>query len=245
MDAGLDSTLLQQFSGARQELLSYLSRLVIRPHIADDLLQTVYLRCLEAKERLPSTSEGMRAWMFKVASNLAIDEVRRHASWRETMMGDLREVAVASDAFVARSKALAGTPETKAIAREHLVACMACTLRNLPERKAAAVLLKEVHGFDLADTAQILDASPTQVKNWLQEGRAVLNERYGQTCALVVKAGVCYQCVELDGFFGSNQGAPMPEGSGLEARFAIASEQRQQPWGAWHGIMWDLIDEVR
>ena len=241
----MDDLLTPSFEAARGELLGYLSRLVLRPPVAEELLQTTYLRCLEAGARLPESPEGRRAWLFRVATNLAFDELRRHSTWRETALQDMRALAQVSDAFVERSRAMAGTPETKAIAREHLVACLACTLRNLPERKAAAVLLKEVHGFAIDEIAGLLEATPGQAKNWLQEGRAYLNERYGATCALITKQGVCHQCAELDVFLAEGDADPLPGARNLEARFAIAAADRARPWGAWHRIMFRLLDDLR
>lgn len=228
----------------RDELTAYLCRLVIRPALAEELAQTTYLRCLEASATLPDTADGQRAWLFKVATHLAIDEQRRHGNWREEMLSDLRTRALADAAFVAQSKALASTAETRAIAREHLVACFACTLRNLPERKAAAVLLKEVHGFSLVETAEILDARAAQVKNWLQDGRAFLQQKYGSSCALIAKRGACHQCVELDGFMAAGQGNPLVGAQDIGERLRIVAELRARPWGAWHRLMFQLIDEL-
>lgn len=240
----MENPLTAEFERARAELTAYLCRLVIRPAVAEELAQTTYLRCLEARERLPTSVDGVRAWLFKVATHLAFDEMRRHHTWREDMLSDLRTAAVADAAFVAQSRALAGTPETRAIAREHLVACVACTLRNLPEQKAAAVLLREVHGFSIAETADLLGATPTQVKNWLQEGRGHLDARYGTTCALIAKKGVCHQCVELDGFMGANQGSPLARAHDVGERLRIAADLRAQPWGRWHRVMFRLIDDL-
>lgn len=240
----MEHVLTQQFNSARGELASYLCRMVLRPQVAEDLVQTTYLRCLEAMDRLPSSHEGVRAWLFKVASNLAVDELRRHGHWRETMLSDLREIATEDEDFQARSRAMAGNPETKAIAREHLVACMACTLRNLPHLKAAALLLKEVHGFSVSETAQILDVTPVQIKNWLQQARGYMTQRYGSTCALIVKEGVCHQCVELDGYMASGQGSPVTTDTSLEHRLELARYSNQQTWGAWHKIMFQLIDDL-
>lgn len=240
----MDNLLSSQFDIVRKELAAYLCRLVVRPQVADDLVQTTFLRCFEASDRLPGTSEGVRAWLFKVATNLAFDELRKHSTWRETMILDLRDVAEADRALVERSMAMTGSPETKAIAREHLVACLACTLRNLPERKAAALLLKEVHGFTVKETADLLDATPTQAKSWLQEARAYMDGRYGTTCALIAKNGVCHQCVELDGFFSSGEGNPMKNDSTLDARIKIASDLKDRPWGPWHRIIFELIDDL-
>lgn len=240
----MEDTLTHQFNHVKSELTSYLCRLVLRPQVADELVQTTYLRCLEASGRLPDSHEGVRAWLFKVASNLAFDELRRHSTWREFMLADLRDAAQADAGFLAKSRALASSPETKAIAREHLVACIACTSRNLPEQRAAALWLKEAHGFSVAQTAELLDATPAQVKNWLQEARAHMEHRHGATCALVNKTGVCHQCIELDDFFAAGQGNPLKQRADIEARFQIASEMRAQPWGPWHRMMFELVDEL-
>ena len=240
----MNELLVTEFEDARQELLAYLCRLVVRPQVAEDLVQTTYLRCLEADERLPESREGVRAWLFRVATNLAFDELRRSATRRESMLQDLRLRADASSEFQASSRNLVGTPETKAIAQEHLVACISCTLRNLPERRAAAVLLKEVHGFAINEAAKILDATTAQTKNWLQEGRAYMKARYGETCALITKSGVCHQCVELDGFFAAGAGSPLADRDDLKARFAIAAQFRTRPWGTWHRLMLELVEDL-
>lgn len=240
----METALASQFEGVRGELTAYLCRLIVRPQVAEDLVQTAFLRCLEASERLPDTEEGIRAWLFKVATNLAFDELRRHSTWRENMLLDLRNAAEADSALVEQSRAIVGSPETKAIAREHLVACLACTLRNLPERKAAALLLKEVHGFTVGEVADLLDATPGQAKNWLQEARGYMTERYGTTCALIAKKGVCYQCVELDGFFSAGQGTPLSGNTDIDARLKIASDLRERPWGKWHRMVLGLLEEL-
>lgn len=237
-------TLSRQYVAIRKELKSYLCRLVVRPQIAEELVQTAFLRGIEGHRDLPESDEGLRAWLFKVATNLAFDELRRHSTWRESMIMDIRDSAEADQALVEQSLAMAGTPETKAMAREHLVACFACTLRNLPERKAASLLLKEVHGFSVDEVADLLGASATQVKNWLQEARAYMNERYGLTCALIAKNGICHQCIELDGFFAANQGSPLAADTTLDARIRIAAELKDRPWGAWHERILALIDDI-
>ena len=240
----METTLTRQFTSARRELTTYLCRLVIRPQVAEDLVQTTYLRCLENSQSLPDSNEGVRAWLFKVASNLAFDELRRHANWRETALQELRDKASADAEFVHLSRSMKSTPETKAIAREHLVACLACTLRNLPERRAAALLLKEVHGFTLTDTAALLDATTAQVKNWLQEARSYMDTKYGTTCALITKEGVCHQCVELDGYFGAHQGAPLTADCSIDARLRIATLHKDDAWSPWHRKMFELLDEL-
>lgn len=76
----MEQILGDQLDSVRRELAAYLCRLVVRPQVAEDLAQTAFLRCIEASERLPDTSEGVRAWLFKVGTNLAFDELRKHST---------------------------------------------------------------------------------------------------------------------------------------------------------------------
>lgn len=233
----------------RPELTAYLGRLVLRQPVAEELAQTALMRAWEHRHELPQELERARAWLFRVATNLAFDTLRRHSHQREHLMGDLRDLATASDAFKARSQAMSGTPETKAIAREHVAACLACVMKRLPERRAAALLLREVHGFSIDETADMLQATPAQVKNWLQEARADMAREFDSTCALVHKQGVCHQCHELDAFMAAGQGSPLPQAQdgdvGVDQRLALVRQQAAQGWGAWHRIMFELLDEMR
>ncbi len=235
----------QLYERLRPELTAYLCRLVIRPAVAEELTQTAFVRFLESRNGPTEPLESARAWLFRVATNLAIDERRKHSSWRENTMMDLKAAAEADAGFVARSQELASTPETGAIAKEHLIACFACVLRNLPEQKAAALLLKEVHGFSLAESAKILNATENQVKNWLQEARGYMDSKYRTTCALITKEGVCHQCVELDGFFRSNRGRPIEGGADhLAERIELIKADRSKPWRKWHRMMFGLLDSL-
>lgn len=242
----MDDGIADIFEAVRPELTAYLCRLVVRPHVAEELAQTAFVRIIESGGGSPDSNAGIRAWLFRVATNLAIDELRRHSTWRESTVADLRAAAETSPEFVARSEALVGTPETKTIAREHLAACFACVLRNLPERRAAALLLREVHGFTLNETAGMLEATEGQVKNWLKEARAHMHDRYRETCALIAKQGVCYQCVELDQYFAARQGSPLSAGDDhITARTEVLKELRTRPWGKWHTSLLSLLDDLQ
>jgi RNA polymerase sigma-70 factor (ECF subfamily) len=228
----------------RRELVNYATRLVVRASVAEELAQEAALRLLQ-DERLPDDDGQIRAWLFRVVSNLAIDHLRRHSTWKELVLVDTRERAVADPEFVAESQQMRGSPETAAIAREHLAVCFACTLRNLAPKQAAALLLREVHGFSTAETAETLEASVVQVKNWIQQARRTMEERYAHTCALVTKQGVCHQCVELDAFFNGQHRDPLDDTArNVEARLAILRETREAALGPWHRRMLRLVDDV-
>ena len=228
----------------RRELLAYAMRLVVRPEIAEELVQEAAVRMLDSTA-LPSEPGAARAWLFKIVTNLSIDYLRRHSTRREQVLVETKEHCARDEAFVAHARSLRGSPEQKAIAKEHLAVCFSCTLRNLAPYEAASLLLKEVYGFSTSETAETLESTPIQVKNWLQRARRTLKARYAQTCALVAKEGVCHQCVELDTFFNGRLRDPL-EGTArdIEARLDILRSQRETSLGPLHRRMLRILDDV-
>ncbi|MFO0556662.1 MAG: RNA polymerase sigma factor [Polyangiales bacterium] len=236
--------LAEGFKRNRRELTTYLTRMVVREDVAEEIVQQCAVRALESNS-LPIETSEVRGWLFRVATNLAIDYLRKHSTWREDMLVDTRARAVADQGFVAESKLLAGSVEMKSIAKDHLAVCFACTLRNLSPHESSALLLKEVYDFTVEETASVMGATFGQVKAWIQSARATLAAKYAESCALVVKQGVCFQCVELDRFFGANEGDPL-EGSArdVDARLVVLRAKREAPLGPWHRNMMRLVDEV-
>lgn len=241
VNTGMHADVYEQCRG---ELVGFATRLVVRPEIAEELAQEAALRLLNAPD-LPDDCVQVRAWLFAVVSNLAIDHLRRHSTWRELVLVEIRGRAERDGEFLRAAQSLRGSPELQTIAREHLTVCLSCTLRNLPPEQAAALLLKEVYGFTVSEVAGMLDASAVQVKNWLQHGRRRLEERYAASCALVAQEGVCHQCVELDGFFNGQARDPL-EGTrrDVRARLNVLRDSRTSDLGMWHRRLLELCDDL-
>lgn len=236
--------LAEGFQAHRRALAGYVTRLVMREDVAEEIVQQAAVRALE-QEDLPQEPGELRAWLFRVATNLAVDHLRKHSTWREGILDEVRERAEANVGFVAESRLLAGSAEMKAIAKDHLAVCFACTLRNLSAQESSALLLKEVYEFTVEEVARVMGATFGQVKAWIQSARDALRTRYGTSCALVMQQGVCYQCVELDRFFQAGAGNPLEGTAGdLDARLAIVRERRETSLGPWHRQMMRLVAEI-
>lgn len=232
------------FQANRKMLAGYLTRLVVREDIAEELVQQAAVRALE-QETLPADAGEMRTWFFRVATNLALDHLRKHSTWREGVLGETRGRAEDDAGFVAESRLLAGSPEMKTIAKDHLAVGFACTLRNLRHEESAALLLKEVYDFTVEEVARVMGASFGQAKAWIQSARAQLKAKYDASCALVAQEGVCFQCVELDRFFQADQGDPLAGTErDVKARLVVVRERREAPLGPWHRQMMRLVEDV-
>lgn len=236
--------LTRAFCRDRAELVAYATRMVTRPDVAEELVQQTAVRMLEGA-RAPLDDSAQRAWLFRVLTNLCIDHLRRHATWRERSLTTARERAYADTQFVRDSRALVRSPEMRAAAREHLVACFSCVLRNVPPQQAAALLLKDVYDFSVEEAARVLGATFAQVKNWLQSGRATMAQQYARDCGLVSAGAACGQCMEVDSYFEAGAGSPL-EGTAkdLRARLHILREDRAKPLGLWHARLMQIVDDI-
>lgn len=232
------------FQSNRKMLAGYVTRLVAREDVAEELVQQAAVRALE-QESLPEDAAEMRMWFYRVATNLALDHLRKHGTWREGVLDATRGLAEADAGFVAESRLLAGSPEMKTIAKDHLAVCFACTLRSLRHEESAALLLKEVYDFTVEEVARVMDATFGQVKAWIQSARSRLKAKYDTSCALVAQEGACFQCVELDRFFGAERGDPLAgTHRDVSARLAVVRERRDAPLGPWHRQMLRLVEEL-
>lgn len=240
----MQATLTTELAALERPLRAYLRRLLLQPDLAEDIVQSTAVRALEAGTHCPQDAQGLRRWLFTVATRLAIDERRRHSSWRELSLADVRPVAESRADFVARAEARRGSPEMATIAREHLAICFSCVLRNIEAKRAAALLLREVFGFTVEETAEILEARFAQVKNWIQEARAQMERRYEDTCSLLNKRGVCHQCIELDSFFNGRTRDPLEGTRGdVDARLAVVRDSAQGDMNGWHRDLLGILTE--
>ena len=116
----------------RDEVLGYLRRLLGAP--ADDAWQETFLRALRAYGRLQHGRQ-LRAWVFTIATNVAMDELRAKPS-DSVLLAD-----VADGAAAGRERSSAGELRRPAYRElEHLT-------DGLPPTERAAVVLR--YGYDL------------------------------------------------------------------------------------------------
>lgn len=142
----------------RPDLHSYCLKLTGNLWNAEDLSQDTLLRAFAVIGRgdlhgAGSRVSNARAYLFRTASNTWIDQVRRRR--RERPPPPAPDIAPAAEAS-------AQLPDA------------AQALFSAAPQERAALVLKEVFGFDLAEIAEILDTTPGAVKSALHRARARL-----------------------------------------------------------------------
>jgi RNA polymerase sigma factor (sigma-70 family) len=140
----------------RDELARFLAA-TIGPQEADDCLQETLIAALRAYPRLRDGS-NVRAWLFTIARNKALDEHRARAR---------RPVP----ALVPEDSGSA--PVATATAEDDE---LWDAVRSLPPKQRAAVVLRFVNDLPHGDIARVLDCSEAAARRSLHEGLAKLRE---------------------------------------------------------------------
>jgi RNA polymerase sigma-70 factor (ECF subfamily) len=166
-DESAFDVLFQRWSG---RVLRFLERMIREPAVAEELLQETFLRVHRARATW-EPSARFSTWLFTIASNLALNELRRpfrrsvHESTDAEREGSPLELAADAPAVddVAHARRLGGDVEG--------------ALASLPERQRAALLLTAVEGLSYAAVAASLGTSPQSVKALVHRGRSRLAEQ--------------------------------------------------------------------
>lgn len=145
------------------ELFGYLSRLVGARDVAEELLQETFLR-LVREVRGGRTPEQPRAWLYRVATNLAASRGRRISAMGRTL-GRLR----LGDPQPSLEPGVVGRE-----ARDELLA----VISQLGSDARSALLLS-AQGFSGAEIATFIHRSPLATRSLLFRARAVLRSELG------------------------------------------------------------------
>jgi RNA polymerase sigma-70 factor (ECF subfamily) len=151
--------LLQKY---RTPLINFLFRMVRDSATAEDLAQEVFLRVYRARKRY-SPSAKFTTWLFRIATNLALNSVRdnRH-----------RQMDVSIDAPVEEDEAPLQLPAREMRIDEHMIErdraeFIRQAISSLPEKQRVAVLLHKYEEMDYAEIAKILECSESALKSLL------------------------------------------------------------------------------
>ena len=140
----------------QHSLLRYLRDLLSRREDAEDVAQETYLKLVQAGA-LEHSEVRVRAFMFKVATNLAYDRFRQRRSrgrQDDSELGALPDDAPAADGVVALEQGLSIVERT---------------LLGLPARCRQVFLLRVAHEWSYEAIAERLEVSKRTVEREMQQ----------------------------------------------------------------------------
>ncbi|HYB61751.1 MAG TPA: RNA polymerase sigma factor [Methylomirabilota bacterium] len=170
----------------RTPLVNFLYRIVRDQGTAEDLAQEVFLRVYRARlEYAPSAK--FTTWMFRIATNLALNALRDGRHRQQEISMD--QQAVHSDEAASPWEVADRRPgvEHELIQRDRAV-FIRRAIAQLPEKQRAAVLLHKYQELDYDEIARILECSESALKSLLfrayESLRVQLAPLVGQSAAV-------------------------------------------------------------
>lgn len=168
------SDLEQAYREMYPALQSYLQRKVRQPEQADDLVQETFYRALKALQagtgRLPTTIKEYRSWLYRIATNLAIDTIRR---WKCLVWCDLDEASTMS---------ATGQDADPQDIYSHLeeAETVRAALRRLPNHYRRALVLYYLRGLTTVEMARRIGITPGASKMLLKRARSAFAQHYSK-----------------------------------------------------------------
>lgn len=155
------------YAAHRDGVFRYLRRIVGGHDAATDLTQEVFLRVSRAG--MPDATEtGQRAWVFKIARNLALNHVR-DGRRRPTMVPD---------------------PQALTPATQELGVALRDAVAALPAIDRDVFLLREIVGLSYGEIAAACDITVESVRSRLHQARQALRRALGRTLDVRSQRGV-------------------------------------------------------
>lgn len=152
-------------------LIRWLTKKLRDSDVARDVAQTVYMRVWAFSET--ETVENPRALIFKTASNLALNELKRRNRF------DRRHVAALDNEEndpLENVAALTPSPETQTAMRED-VALTLEAIRQLPERPRRAFMMNRFDGLSYREIAAAMNVSESSIEKYMIEALKILREK--------------------------------------------------------------------
>jgi len=179
--AGNDAAFTQLVSRYKGSLTNYLNMMVSDYDTAVDLSQETFLRVYRNIHRYSNLYQ-FSTWIYRIATNLAIDEMRyrkrRGRVFYKNIWGS--RPATENDAPEFELTDVRRGPRDEMLRKESSQV-LGDAIRSLPEKYRTAFIMKEVQELPYETIAKVLNCSPGTIKSRLHRARELLQrklERY-------------------------------------------------------------------
>ena len=160
--AGNGRELEAAYADNRERLLGYLTRRLKCRHAAEDILQDVFLAIPSVRSIRPV--ENPRAFLFRIAGNLAINRSKQEARRRQLREANAAILWTAVDEV---------TPERRLLGEE-AIAQLDAAIAQLPERTRQILAWRRIDGLTNREIAARLGISQTAVEKHMRNAMTAL-----------------------------------------------------------------------
>ena len=158
----------------RRPLVSFMYRMARNAAVAEDLAQEVFLRVYRSRASYEASAK-FTTWLYRIATNLAVNHARDTRHERAEVMVSLDE----PDEETGTTLDLADgaiTAEQAIVQRERLLSIRR-KVEALPERQRLAVVMHKYQQMDYRQIAEVLKLSESATKSLLFRAYETLREQ--------------------------------------------------------------------
>ena len=158
----------------RRPMLNFMYRMAHNAAVAEDLAQEVFLRVYRSRESYEASAK-FTTWLYRIATNLAVNHARDTRHERPEKMVSLDE----PDEDSGRSLDVADgalSAEDMLVRKERLSAIRQ-RVQGLPERQRIAVVMHKYQQMDYREIAEVLKLSESATKSLLFRAYETLREQ--------------------------------------------------------------------
>src|SRR3954463_8348391 len=159
----------------RRELHVHCYRMLGSFDEAEDALQEALLRAWRSFDGV----EEIRAWLYKVTTNVCLDALRRRRRRApvDNLIAEVPWLTPYPDHLLDEVAPSEEEPDAVVVARETIELTYIALIQSLPARQRAALILRDVLGWSAAETAGALQTSVAGANSALQRARATIGDQ--------------------------------------------------------------------
>ena len=174
--AGNEAAFTQLVSRYKDPLTNYLNMIVSDYEIAVDLCQETFFRVYKNIGRYSNVYQ-FSTWIYRIATNLAIDEMRFRKRRGQVFYNNVWSSAAArEDGQEIDISDRRRTPRDEVLLKESS-RVLGDAIRSLPEKYRTAFILKEVQELQYEEVAKVLGCSAGTIKSRLHRARELLQRK--------------------------------------------------------------------
>jgi RNA polymerase sigma-70 factor (TIGR02960 family) len=160
----------------RRELHIHCYRMLASFDEAEDAVQETFLRAWRSRERFEG--ELFRAWLYRIATNVCVDLIRRRSRQVPTLhsFAEVPWLQPYPDRLLDEVAAGDDQPDAIVVERETIELAFLAALQVLPPRQRAALIVRDVLGWPASEAATLLETSVAAANSALQRARATMQE---------------------------------------------------------------------
>ena len=161
----------------RRELHVHCYRMLASFDEAEDAVQETLLRAWRSRDTFDGSSL-FRAWLYRIATNVCLDMLRRSARRLTGMhtFADVPWLQPYPDSLLDEVAPSDQQPDAVVVERETIELAFLAAMQLLPPRQRAALIASDVLGWSARETASVLETTVAASNSALQRARATMQQ---------------------------------------------------------------------